>query len=671
MSKKETKNFIKKNLKKFLTMAIVIMILILISGNLFVKSQIMDTLEYNITLNEDGSATIVETWDVYVSHTNTLFRNFKKLNKYDNIVDVKVKDLTSGTNLKQIYEEMYHVTTDCFYALTVSSGKFEIAWGTGMENKMGKRTYQITYTVIDAINSYNDCDEFYWKLLDESNGIPVKKVTGTITMPRKAEKKEDLKIWGHGPLNGKIEVTSNDKIRFEVNNLEQGRMLEVRAVTTDKMFSGDYVQIKNYSKLQSIIDEETKWAEESNNETETLYEALIVLYIIGSIINIIQSMKLYKITKRKDDGIIHRDLKYYRDIPRENSSTPPEANYLYYFDKNGTDLAGKQANLVSAVILNLAHKGYIKLRTVEKSVYVSILKKPDGLNDDEKAVYNILKGAHSKENEEFEIDEINKFAKKDYYKYSELINKMINEARESIYKQNLVDKGNQKAYLKAKNANGIYSFILGTLEFLIVGLLIGLIPLFDRAYINMFGVGFKEAFIMNLVILIPFIVTLLIKLKIRSKTQPKIAVLTQKGTEEQEEWKGLANYMKDFSLLDEREIPELELWEKYLVFATSFGIADKVIEQMKAKYPEVFVEEYWKDENVQKYQIINFATSGAIYYTDGYSPIKTLSHNASKAYSTSLSEIASHASSSGSGGGGGFSGGGRWPEAVEAGMGGR
>ena len=50
-------------------------------------------------------------------------------------------------------------------------------------------------------------------------------------------------------------------------------------------------------------------------------------------------------------------------------------------------------------------------------------------------------------------------------------------------------------------------------------------------------------------------------------------------------------------------MPELAIWEKYLVFATSFGIADKVLEQMKSQYPEVFVKEYWKDELVQKYQV--------------------------------------------------------------------
>ena len=246
---------------------------------------------------------------------------------------------------------------------------------------------------------------------------------------------------------------------------------------------------------------------------------------------------------------------------------------------------------------------------------------------------------------------------------------MVNESRESIYKQNLVDKANKKQYTKAKNAEWKYSFVSGTVQFLIISLLIGLLPTFNRAYILMFGIGFKETFLVDFLIALPFIATILLKLKFRAKTQDKIAVLTQEGTEEQEKWKGLAKFLKEFSLIKEREVPELAIWEKYLVYATVFGIADKAIEQMKAKYPEVFVEEYWKDEQMENYQVLRFATYNTIYYPNNeHSSIRSLSKSTTQAYKTSLTEIAMHNASSGSGGGGGFSGGGRRPEVAVAGM---
>ena len=662
------KIIMKKYIKRSIIMAIVIIVLIALSGDLFSKKQIMDRLNYEIILNEDGSAIITETWDVYISHTNTLFRTFEKSNKYGEITDVKIKDLSTGKMLEQIDEEMYHVTTNCYYALYTEPRIFEIAWGTGMEYKIGKKQYQISYKVTNAINSYKDCEEFYWKLLSEDNGIPVKKVTGTILMPKNVENINNLKVWGHGPLNGEINVISNNMIEFSVDNLGIRRMLEVRAVTSEDMFDVSDSKIRNYRYLNQIIDEETEEANNSNNYTKYLYIVIIAIYSTAIIINILQSIKSYKISKRKDDGIIHSDLKYYRDIPREDKVTPPEAVYIYYFDKDNDEIIHFQSNIVSAIILNLTLKGYIRLRTEDKNVYIKILKNGDNLNKDEKAIYEILEGTSEGE-EEFEIGKINDFAKNHYSKYSQLINKMVNSARESLYAQKLVDKANKKAYRKAVKAKSTYSFIMGAIQFITIAFLIGLLPIFNRAYTVIFGIGFRSNFITIALIILPFIITLLIKLKLRSKTQNKIAILTQKGTEEQEQWKALVRFIEEYSMLEEREIPELAIWEKYLVYATAFGIADKAIEQMKAKYPEVFVKEYWEDEKLNKYQVLRFATNNIVYDIGGYSPIRTININTSKAYSTSLSEIALHIPSSGSGGGGGFSGGGRRPVEAEAGMG--
>lgn len=667
-SKKNIKRFIEKCAKRCLIMVILVVIVVLITGTLFSKKQIMDKLNYDIVLKEDGSANITETWDIYISHTNTMSRTFEKSSKFGEIENVIVKDLETGETLNKINEKMYHVTTDCYYALDTNSRTFEIAWGTGMEDKIGKKRYQVSYTITDAVNSYKDCEEFYWKLLSKDNGIPVKKVTGTITMPENATNIDNLKAWGHGPLNGKIDITSNNEIEFSVKNLEAGRMLEIRAVTLDDMFKVNDSKIRDYRNLDRIIDEETKDANETNNDTKYLYVTMIIIYAIAVVINILKSVKFYKISKRKNDGIVHTKLKYYRDIPREEKVTPPEASYLYFFKKDNDVLMPHQQDIVAATILDLTLKGYVSLKIENKSICVDILKDDEGLNKDEKAIYEILKGTYKDEGGEFEISKINNFAKKHYSKYRQLINDMVNGARESIYKQGLVDKANKREYAKAVTAKSSYSIIVEIIQFIIIAFLMGLLPVLNRAYISMFGIGFKYNFVVITLIMLPFISTLLVKLKLRSKTQNKIAILTQKGTEEQEQWKALAKFIKEFSMIKEREVPELVIWEKYLVYATAFGIADKAIEQMKAKYPEVFVEEYWEDENNQKYQVLSFATSNIVYNVEGYSPIHTISSNLSRAYSTSLSEIALHSPSSGSGGGGGFSGGGRWPAVAEAGM---
>jgi uncharacterized membrane protein len=46
--------------------------------------------------------------------------------------------------------------------------------------------------------------------------------------------------------------------------------------------------------------------------------------------------------------------------------------------------------------------------------------------------------------------------------------------------------------------------------------------------------------------------------------------------------------LKEFTLLDERELKEVKLWKVYMIYATLFGIADKVIKEMKQVNPAYF-----------------------------------------------------------------------------------
>ena len=49
---------------------------------------------------------------------------------------------------------------------------------------------------------------------------------------------------------------------------------------------------------------------------------------------------------------------------------------------------------------------------------------------------------------------------------------------------------------------------------------------------------------------------------------------------------GLEAFLKDFTIMPERDIPEIGLWGEYLAYATVFGIADKVMKSMKRMAPD-------------------------------------------------------------------------------------
>ena len=60
------------------------------------------------------------------------------------------------------------------------------------------------------------------------------------------------------------------------------------------------------------------------------------------------------------------------------------------------------------------------------------------------------------------------------------------------------------------------------------------------------------------------------------------------NTETAQQLLGLRKFLLDFSLIEEREIREMTLWKEYLVYATLFGIADKVCENFAEVYPDYF-----------------------------------------------------------------------------------
>lgn len=91
------------------------------------------------------------------------------------------------------------------------------------------------------------------------------------------------------------------------------------------------------------------------------------------------------------------------------------------------------------------------------------------------------------------------------------------------------------------------------------------------------------------------------------------------------------------------------LWEKYLVYATVFGISEKVLKQLKVVYPQISDEQYMANGYTYLY-LINSGNFGNSF-------ISTLNTSVGSSY-TSLTNIAHTSYSSGSGFGGGFSSGG-------------
>ena len=318
-------------------------------------------------------------------------------------------------------------------------------------------------------------------------------------------------------------------------------------------------------------------------------------------------------------------------MPRKNA-TPAQSLYVYFETKNG--IADNDiGKVVSATLLNLNLKKYIEFQ-VEKDknkekITIKILSTDTkNLSADEKVIFEFLQKA-CKDSNEITVKEFEKYIKRSSTTDILALKTYINgQTKKELINQQIYDAEQEKVYKNQSAQTTIYVIIIFIAIFAIA---------FTTEFLNMFGY----------VAILGLIVCQVIAIIINSKTLNKINVYTQKGIDEKEMWKGLKKYMEDFSMLDKREVPEIAIWEHFLVFATAFGIADKVLKQLKVVYPNIE-----NDLNVNT-------------YTYMYLMMNT---NFSSSFSNAISTSMSSAYTSASGGGGGFSGGGgggRWPEEGE------
>lgn len=621
-----------RGLRKFFIIGIITFIMaICFAGKVSADSYLhLDNLEFHVEINKDASINVTEYWYIDIEETNTIYKSFKiDYTKYSNITDVKVTDLATNQKLNQQSNWKYHVDKGYYYGSNNPDGDFEIGWGVGLDNSSGTRKYKIEYKVKDVITKYNDYAELYWQLLGEDFGISADKITGLIMLPENANSKEDIKVWGHlETLNGTIYATDINKIEFNVNKYRKNNMLEIRTLFPTQMITSAS-RILDEDALERVVKEETKWAEEANQRRE-LYNNKITAIVVtlGLILNIIFIITIIRANKNPIKNqkrfVPEQEMEYFRDIPRANA-TPGEAVQL--INKNLTKVINSNylGNIFSAVLLNLKLKGYLdfeidKTKPKKEQVSINIKKKQntEELLSEEKEIYNFLNQAvRKKEERVLTLKELQKIIKSNPQKIQRLAEQIGKDIYSSLKKQKLLDEKQIKAY------NSALAIIIFEILFLISFLI------FDFAIIKEFNVLIKA---------IMSITTVLGIISIAKKIGivRKINQFTQKGVNEIKAWKCLKKYMEDFSLLEEKEIPSIVVWEKFLVYATAYGISKKVLKQLKLVYP-------------------NFEEITGTDYSMMYLMLNTDFNNT---FSSAISSTMSSAYSSGSGSGGGFSGGG-------------
>jgi len=485
------------------------------------------------------------------------------------------------------------------------------------KSKNESKKFVIAYRIKNVAVKYIDTAELYWKFMGEDTDVVIENFNVRISLPAETLK-DNIKAFAHGPLSGIIEIIDGQNISLSVKELKPNNFVEARILfPTSLIEHSDNIIEKNA--LSSILAEEQKWAEETNARRQrariiisiafiyALFEILLIVFIY------FKYDKEYKTTFSGP---------YYRELPGDYS--PAVMSVLWNF-------GSIKPRDITATLMDLVRRKYIILSqetvssgkifskknetdytfTLNKEMDTSQLSKHEAFFID--WMFNKIGS-----NNRVSLNEIEKYIKSrtgamnfqtDYAAWFEYV-------RQEAKKYDFFDN---------KSYRGMAIGIL----FALLGMALAIFTLVAHENV----LGFISTLIASIILLI-------YSLTVRRRSKY--------GVQQYQMWKAFRRFLLHFSQLDKAEIPSVVVWEHYLIYAISLGVAKEVIKQLKI----VFTEQ-------------DFNNSGLTYMYYGYyghsinhfDAIERATSSLTKTVESTYNQAVSKMSSS-SGGGGGFSGGG-------------
>lgn len=560
------------------------------------------------------------TFDLNVISESTKYTNTNALDK----IILYETDMAEQANYERQNKEKININTALNYL-----NRFEV--------NPTRHNYESALSAIDDINTIEVKNEYFQKLSEI-------KVTLDELEEKKARDSVDFAlrypeyIW-YKDAQETVEILDN---------------IEVKQELIEKLV---------------IVEEKIKEAELKKEHYNYLFSGILLFIIM------ILGYFIYKIYRK--DPMVQFNQKYFRDIP--NDYSPETVSYLFY--KKITN------NSLSATLMDLIRKKIITAEKLKKNNYKLVVNEEyaDTLIPTEEKLLNLIFHGKTK----IETKDIKKYAEAHYSSYIQAWDSYhtvaLNIAKGNLFYETDAKLKKKKMSQHTKNSLSIFLmlFIFSCIfpPLFIVTIIYGLYKLvkfivskFKDIYkfFSDSDIGFYKKckkilflavlligayisikmFIANLVsqhfykvssilyILCFILFICLIPLLFTQKKR------TEKGALEYKKWKALKNFLNDFGKFSDKEVYEVTLWEKYLVYATLFGCSKKVLKAMKVEFVDA-PNDYF--DTYTDLWIINHCITRSIH--SSYVAARS-------AYNAANSSSSGGSFSSGSGGGGGFSSGG-------------
>ena len=508
---------------------LILSILFIFVGTINVYATSIDTIDMNITLESDGTATIVETWKATVN------QGTEGWHPYYNLGDSEITVLGASMDGESydIVNYWYESNTKSEKAYkaglyNAGGGEYDVVFGV---SEYGTHTYKVVYKISNFVKNLEDADMIYWQLFPydfsaQPNNVTIK-VSGPYYYP------DDLDVWGFGMSGAPCYVKDGAIYMTSDGGISKSEYLTLLA----KFPAGTF---DTTSKLDNTFDYYLDMAKDgskpyngnSSSNSDMPSWAVVIMALFPILINVIvwsiigtifiresnKNKKPYVFSENKNK--IPKDINNFRDIPCNKDI------YRAFWVADTYKLNKTKNDFFGVLLLKWIYDGNVTVNTLEKKKLlktakedvITFNKEPETENVHERNLYRYMLEASG--DGVLEKDEFKKWCKNHYSKILDWADKVLKYERDILVKEgSITDIVSQK----------------------------GLVFKYDVHSYKIEDNMYEEAIQMG----------------------------------------GLKKFLNEFSEINKKEPIEVKLWNEYLMYAQIFGIASKVIERFKKLYPEI------------------------------------------------------------------------------------
>lgn len=580
------------------------------------RSYRFPSLLIDAVVREDGTVHIVESRTV--SFTGAFSGFYQSISLAGGISIDNVTVGEPGTAYE--YNPAHNIGPAGTYFAERRGDELYVDWSFAAEDET--RTFVLSYALHNAVLIHNDTAEFYYKFVGDDWDRGVDQVVVTLRLPSGAAP-EEIRAWGHGPLNGLVEIVDGQTVRWTVSPLKANTMVEGRVAFPTYLVPRGGRQTGRDG-LPSILAAEERWAAETNRQRQRA-RIDVALGILTAAVGILATVALWLRYGKAHPADFEGD--YYRELPADYS--PAELAILW----SGGFVTPKE---FSAALLDLARRGVIRIteETVEER---GILKRKQTthyrfsmgeveapLKLHEQAVLDLLfedvwNAVREKGTPDgppaVTLADVEQYARRRKRDFALFWKDWQETVKVAAAEHNFFES---PATIRAM------VFLVGLAGILVAVLAFAMQWLFS-------GVG----------LIVAGSALVMAGALMRRRTA--------QANNDYVRWKAFRRFLLHFSELPRQEVPALIVWEHYLVYAVTLGVAQQVIKQLQIVFPNLEDGQYRFGHGWYYYHM---GTRGGLH-----TGLVNLTNAMQASFAQSV-QLATGQSSSGSGRGGGFSGGG-------------